>query len=65
MNMPKNTSTDTNHNTNYTVTLEGDDDECILPLPDTLLDELGWQDGDVLDWIVNEDNTITIKKVDD
>ena len=65
MNMPKNTSTDTNHNTNYTVTLEGDDEDCFLPLPDTLLDELGWQDGDVLDWIVNEDNTITIKKVDD
>jgi len=64
MNMPKNTSTDTNHNTNYTVTLEGNDDECILPLPDELLDELGWQDGDVLDWVVNDDNTITIKKVE-
>jgi len=64
MNMPKNTSSDTNHNTNYTVTLEeGEDEECILPLPDHIIDALGWEDGDTLDWIVNDDNTITIKKV--
>ena len=63
MNMPKNTSTDTTHNTNYTVTLEGDDEDCFLPLPDTLLDQLNWQEGDTLEWIVNPDNTITIHKV--
>ena len=66
MNMPSNTSNDTTHNTNYTVTLEeGEDEECILPLPDEILDELDWQEGDVLEWIVNDDNTITIKKVND
>ena len=65
MNTLKNTSSDTTHNTNYTVTLEEDGDECILPLPDEILDELDWQEGDVLEWIVNDDNTITIKKVDD
>ena len=64
MNTLKNTSSDTTHNTNYTVTLEEDGDECILPLPDEILDELDWQEGDVLEWIVNDDNTITIKKVD-
>ena len=64
MNMPKNTSTDTNHNTSYTVTLEGDDENCFLPLPDEILDELDWQDGDMLDWIINDDSTITIKKVE-
>ena len=63
MNMPKNTSTDTTHNTNYTVTLEGDDEDCFLPLPDEILDELDWQDGDILEWTVNPDNTITIHKV--
>ena len=63
MNMPKNTSTDTNHNTNYTITLEEDGDECILPLPDEILDELDWQEGDILEWVVNDDNTITIHKV--
>ena len=64
MNTLKNTSSDTNHNINYTVTLEEDGDECILPLPDEILDKLDWQEGDVLDWIVNDDNTITIKKVE-
>ena len=62
--MPENTLNDTTPNTSYTVTLEGDDDECILPLPDEILDELDWQEGDMLDWIVNDDNTITIKKVE-
>ena len=62
MNMPENTSNDTTPNTNYTVTLEEDGDECILPLPDDLMDQLGWYDGDVLEWIINDDNTITIRK---
>ena len=63
MTMPENTLNDTTQNTNYTVTLEEDGDECILPLPDEILDELDWQEGDVLEWVVNDDNTITIKKV--
>ena len=61
--MQENTLNDTTPNTNYTVTLEEDGDECILPLPDAILDELDWQEGDILEWIVNDDNTITIKKV--
>jgi len=61
--MQENTSNDTILNTSYTVTLEGDDEECFLPLPDEVLDQLDWQDGDMLDWIINDDNTITIKKV--
>ena len=61
--MQENTLNDTTLNTNYTVTLEGDDDECILPLPDEILDELDWQEGDILEWVVNDDNTITIHKV--
>ena len=63
MNMPKNTSSDTTPNINYTVTLEEDGDECILPLPDEILDKLDWQEGDILEWVVNDDNTITIHKV--
>ena len=65
MTMPENTSNDTTPNTSYTVTLEEDGDECILPLPDELLDQLNWNDGDELEWIVNDDNTITIRKVND
>jgi hypothetical protein len=64
MNMLKNTSTDTILNTSYTVTLEEDGDECLLPIPEELLNHLDWQDGDMLDWIINPDNTITINKVD-
>jgi len=65
MTTQSNTSNDTIQNTTYTVTLEeGEDDECILPLPDEVLDALDWQDGDMLEWIVNEeDNTILLKKV--
>ena len=64
-NTQENTLNDTNLNTNSIVTLEeGEDEECILPLPDHIIDALGWEDGDVLDWIVNDDNTITIKKVE-
>ena len=48
---------------NYTITLEGDEEECYLPLPDEILDELDWQDGDVLEWIVNDDDTITVRKL--
>ena len=61
--MQSSTSNDTNLNTSYTVTLEGDDEECFLPLPDELLDNLGWYENDILEWIVNDDNTITIRKV--
>jgi len=61
--MQENTLNDTNQNTNYTVTLEGDDEDCFLPLPDELLDNLGWYENDILEWIVNDDNTITIRKV--
>lgn len=61
--MPENTLNDTNLNTIYTVTLEeGDEEECILPLPDDILDALDWHDGDMLEWIINDDNTITLKK---
>ena len=64
MTMPENTLNDTTLNTSYTVTLEeGEDEECILPLPDEILDELDWQEGDILEWVVNDDNTITIHKV--
>ncbi|MGA1433559.1 MAG: AbrB/MazE/SpoVT family DNA-binding domain-containing protein [Candidatus Nanopelagicaceae bacterium] len=65
MTMPENTLNDTTLNTSYTVTLEEDGDDCILPLPDELIDQLGWEEGDILDWEVNtDDNTITIRKLD-
>lgn len=65
MTTQSNTSTDTTQNTTYTVTLEGDEEECILPLSDEILDHLNWQDGDMLEWIINDDNTITLRKYED
>lgn len=65
MTTQSNTSTDTTQNTTYTVTLEGDEEECILPLSDEILDHLNWQDGDMLEWIINDDNTITLRKYKD
>ena len=62
MTMQENTLNDTTPNTSYTVTLEGDDEDCFLPLSDEVLDHLDWQDGDILEWIINPDNTITIRK---
>ena len=41
---------------------EEDGDDCMIPLSDEILDSLGWYEGDILEWIVNDDNTITIKK---
>jgi hypothetical protein len=64
--MQENTSTDTNQNTTYTVILDEDGEDLILPVPDEVLDSLGWLDGDMLEWDVNEeDNTIIIRKVTD
>lgn len=60
--MPENTLNDTILNTTYSVTLEEDGDDVILPIPDVVLNQLDWHDGDMLEWIVNDDNTITIKK---
>jgi antitoxin component of MazEF toxin-antitoxin module len=47
-----------------TVTLEEDPatGDLILPIPDDLMDQMGWQIGDTLSWDVTNDK-ITIKKI--
>jgi len=63
--MPENTLPDTIQNTNYMVTLEQENDDLVLPIPDEVLNELGWEDGCMLEWDINEeDNTIIIRKID-
>lgn len=49
---------------NYTVKLEEDPEtgELILPLSYELLKELGWQEGDVLEWTDNKDGSWTLTK---
>jgi hypothetical protein len=47
---------------NWTVTLEEDPDtgEVILPLPDDMLEQLGWKEGIPIYWIDNKDGTYTL-----
>lgn len=41
------------------------DEDGILNLPDDLLKETGWKEGDMLEWIDNEDGSFTLVKKDD
>lgn len=49
----------------YTSHIEYDDnnDELMLPIPDEILDSLGWDIGDVLQWEYNDDSII-LRKLD-
>ena len=46
------------------VTLEKDPEtgDLILPLDDDIFAECGWQIGDVIEWIDNEDGSWTMRK---
>lgn len=48
----------------YTVTLEEDPatGDVILPFPEEMLTEVGWEEGDVLVWKDNQDGTFSITK---
>jgi len=55
----------TNTSTTWTVTLEQDGEDYILPIPQDLLDLQGWKEGDYLVWEDNNDGTWTLRKIDD
>jgi bifunctional DNA-binding transcriptional regulator/antitoxin component of YhaV-PrlF toxin-antitoxin module len=38
------------------------DDNGILTFPDELLEKTGWKEGDVLEWIPNNDGSFTLMK---
>ena len=63
-NMLESTLNAINQNTSYTITLEKIGDDLVLPIPEELLRELKWNTGDVLEWHINLDNTITLRKVE-
>ena len=46
----------------WTVTVQADGDELVLPLPDSLLEEVGWKTGDVLQWIKRDDESWMLTK---
>lgn len=45
---------------NITLTV---DDDGILNLPEDLLRDLGWEEGDMLQWIDNEDGSFSLVKI--
>ena len=50
----------------WIVTVEEADDgsgDLVLPLPQDMLDQVGWVEGDTLDWIDNKDGSWSIQKV--
>ena len=38
------------------------DENGILTFPDELMEELGWKEGDMLEWIPNDDGSFTLEK---
>jgi bifunctional DNA-binding transcriptional regulator/antitoxin component of YhaV-PrlF toxin-antitoxin module len=49
----------------WTVTLEEDGSDLILPFPQEMLDEVGWNPGDNLEWHDRGDGTWEIRKKQD
>ena len=41
------------------------DDDGVLTFTDEILEELGWKEGDMLEWIDNKDGTLSLVKVDE
>jgi hypothetical protein len=53
--------------TQWTITLEEADDgsgDLVMPLPQDLLDGAGWKEGDILEWIDNNNGTWSLKKME-
>jgi hypothetical protein len=48
----------------WNVKLIEDGEDLILPLPDEVLMHLDLKEGDVLEWIDNQDGTFSLKKKD-
>ena len=46
----------------WTVTVDQDGDDLVLPLPEDMLAAVGWGPGDVLKWEEGKDGTWTLRK---
>jgi bifunctional DNA-binding transcriptional regulator/antitoxin component of YhaV-PrlF toxin-antitoxin module len=38
------------------------DDDGMLQIPDDMLEQLGWKEGDVLEWVDNQDGSFLLRK---
>jgi hypothetical protein len=47
-----------------TVSLIADGDDLVLPLPDSMCEDLNWKDGDTVMWTDNNDGTFSLTKVE-
>tara|TARA_S200002703_G_scaffold40971_2_gene35664 strand:- start:15377 stop:15565 length:189 start_codon:yes stop_codon:yes gene_type:complete len=48
----------------FTVTIEEDEfGELILPIPDDVCDELGWEVDDILEYSIESDQSFILRKV--
>jgi bifunctional DNA-binding transcriptional regulator/antitoxin component of YhaV-PrlF toxin-antitoxin module len=45
------------------IELQEDGDDLILPIPEDILKEMDWKEGDPLEWIDNGDGTFTVRTV--
>lgn len=48
-----------------TVEYNEDFKEYYITIPDEILDSLSWEEGDVLEWIVNKDGSVVLVRVDE
>jgi hypothetical protein len=46
----------------WTVTVLADGDELVLPLPEDMLQAVGWGPGDVLEWVQKDDESWILQK---
>lgn len=51
-------------NKKWIIPVEEDGEDCVITFPDELIKKTGWKEGDVLEWISNEDGSYTLKKVE-
>lgn len=50
----------------YTVTTKKyDDDSVYIELPNEMLKELDWAEGDTISWVEQDDGSYTLRKIDE
>ena len=40
-----------------------DPEQCIINLPDELIAQLGWVEGELLNWVVQDNGTIILERI--
>lgn len=53
----------TSNNVRYEVISQEDGDDILLPIPQVLLDQMGWKEGDTIDFALDEEGRYILKKI--